>query len=997
LPPGTVLQDRYLVGRALGEGGFGITYIGCDLQLELKVAIKEYFPTDKAGRMTQASLDVVCYAGGAEAGYHEGLDQFLQEARTIARMNKQPVIVDVRDFFEANRTAYIVMEYVEGITFKELVEQRGGRIPAGELLCLIEPLFSALKEMHANGLIHRDISPENLMLEKGKVRLLDFGCARDPADGGSTLTVSLKHGYAPVEQYQSRGQGPWTDVYALSATVYYCLTGCKPPQALDRLVEDDLIQPRKLGVDLPPWQEKALLRGMGVRPKKRFPSVEELHCALYEGAASADEAAEASGQEDTDERPFGLAAWLKRNRLLAGGIAAALALAILAAAVLPRLFGPGQAAPPGPAPTEEVETKPGAEQTGEPAPAIGPNADCLAQVMETVEWLRQDDLELDEAELRAKLDALPIDELFADAVHVTTLNELDAALAKGESGKPIVIDGDIVLNDGGRGSMLPVLISEGASVTVPWNSAVYENGDISEDSHWTVDGSILVNRGTLRGGAVMGDWDNDGTVGTNLLLNYGTLYSSFGAGYSNDSYNVVVNLGTVGHLQGQFRQTSFYNLGTLLHGAIAPEGETPMILTARGGDYFIDLIGSYFYNSGEIVLEGLSGEVRGRLDVGRNSRFANRGTIRLGDHGEINNHAALLNHGEIAAAESTGAVNNEGWLWNSGEGCALDENRVNNVGLVQAGPETVVDLSAVWDGKGGAVLRFGWPEAMEQPEGHRFIASEEEFYQALADRDCEWIVLGGASLTLTEDVVLTKGLAVSATASLTMDGASLTVAGEDGRLCSDGPIDLRGGVFTVRDDAVASVAGLIDCGGITLRNNGYLLARDGLRPNDGAVIQLSNAHYLCSIGLLELHGTQVRIEGGLVRGTGGIELYGCAVDIGEEGCLMTSGCGLRFDPDTVITNYGTLEASGWDTQEFGCQLTNYGVLRMNEMAVLSGTIVSHGHLGVWGGEGALIRVSGSLENHGEVEFYSNSLRSGGQFQPWAAGTITGVPLEYVAG
>ena len=130
LPLGTVLKERYLVGRVLGEGGFGITYIGCDLQLELKVAIKEYFPTDKASRMSQASLDVSSYTGAAGVSYGKGLKKFLQEARTIARMDKQPVIVNVRDFFEVNRTAYIVMEYVEGTTFKELVEQRGGRIPA---------------------------------------------------------------------------------------------------------------------------------------------------------------------------------------------------------------------------------------------------------------------------------------------------------------------------------------------------------------------------------------------------------------------------------------------------------------------------------------------------------------------------------------------------------------------------------------------------------------------------------------------------------------------------------------------------------------------------------------------------------------------------------------------------------------------------------------------------------------------------------------------------
>lgn len=286
LPPGTVLRDRYLVGRALGEGGFGITYIGCDLRLELKVAIKEYFPTDRASRMSSLSLDVTSYAGAAGSRYESGKERFLQEARTMARMEKLSTIVSVRDFFEVNNTAYIVMEYVDGTTFKELVEQRGGRISAGELLHTIEPLFSALSAMHALGLIHRDISPENLMLEKGEVRLLDFGCARETAGGEATLTIALKHGYAPVEQYQSKGQGPWTDVYALSCTIYYCLTGRKPPQAMDRLVEDELIPPRKLGAELTEKQEQALLRGMAPTPRRRFQSVQELHTALYEGVVS---------------------------------------------------------------------------------------------------------------------------------------------------------------------------------------------------------------------------------------------------------------------------------------------------------------------------------------------------------------------------------------------------------------------------------------------------------------------------------------------------------------------------------------------------------------------------------------------------------------------------------------------------------------------------------------------------------------------------------------
>ena len=285
LPPGTVLQDRYLVGRVLGEGGFGITYIGCDLRLELKIAIKEYFPTDRSNRIATASLNVTSYTGFSGSQFDSGKAKFLREAQTMARLDRQPNIVSVKDFFEANNTAYIVMEYIDGTTFKDLVAQRGGRLPTWELLHMIEPLFDSLTAMHELGLIHRDISPENLMLENGMVRLLDFGCARESAGGDATMTVMLRHGFAPIEQYQSSsgGQGPWSDVYALSATIYYCITGKKPVQAMDRLLEDTLTPPRHLGAELTEAQEKALLRGLNIHPRKRFQTVQEMHTALYEG------------------------------------------------------------------------------------------------------------------------------------------------------------------------------------------------------------------------------------------------------------------------------------------------------------------------------------------------------------------------------------------------------------------------------------------------------------------------------------------------------------------------------------------------------------------------------------------------------------------------------------------------------------------------------------------------------------------------------------------
>lgn len=281
-PPGQQLKSHYLVGRVLGEGGFGITYLGVDTNLERRVAIKEYFPTSFVKRETSVSLEVTCYTNVGRDFYEKGRDQFLQEARTMAKLENIPQIVRVLDFFPANNTAYIVMEFLEGSTLKELVQEQG-RIPAKSMLEMLDPVLRAMEAMHSAGIIHRDISPDNLMvLKSGKIKLMDFGCARD-IEGGRTMTVTLKHGFAPMEQYTGHGQGPWSDVYALCATVYYCLTGTVPPRSVERSdsEQDSLIPPNKAGANLTPGQEQALVKGLAVRARNRWQSAASLYAALY--------------------------------------------------------------------------------------------------------------------------------------------------------------------------------------------------------------------------------------------------------------------------------------------------------------------------------------------------------------------------------------------------------------------------------------------------------------------------------------------------------------------------------------------------------------------------------------------------------------------------------------------------------------------------------------------------------------------------------------------
>ena len=282
LPLGSLLQDRYQLGRVLGEGGFGITYLGWDAVLKRKVAVKEYFPTFLVSREVSLTLDVTCHTSGNQPTYEKGREQFLREAKTMAKLDSIPEIVQVLDHFPEHNTAYIVMEFLEGRTLKEVVVQTGS-IPTQTMLALLEPVLRAMEAMHHAGVIHRDISPDNLMeLKDGTVKLMDFGCARD-FQSGLTETITLKHGFAPREQYSGRDQGPWTDVYAMCATVYYCLTGQVPARATLRGEEeqDPLLPPRQLGIDLTEEQELALLRGLAPKVENRWHSAADLYAALY--------------------------------------------------------------------------------------------------------------------------------------------------------------------------------------------------------------------------------------------------------------------------------------------------------------------------------------------------------------------------------------------------------------------------------------------------------------------------------------------------------------------------------------------------------------------------------------------------------------------------------------------------------------------------------------------------------------------------------------------
>lgn len=283
LPHRTILAGRYLVGRAIGEGGFGITYVGWDLRLGTKVALKEYFPNGFVGRTASETLLVSPYSQGKDF-FEAGKEKFYAEARRLAKFQRLSGIVSVSDFFTENNTVYIVMEFIEGQTLKQYAAARGGRIAPEELFRIMEPVLTALREVHRSGLIHRDISPDNILVTPdGAGRLIDFGAAREQSGSGErTLSVMLKKGYTPEEQYREHGeQGTWTDVYALSATIYAMLTGVKPDEPFDRMEQETLKRPADYGVALEAWKADALMQGLAIRAKDRLRTVDELYEALY--------------------------------------------------------------------------------------------------------------------------------------------------------------------------------------------------------------------------------------------------------------------------------------------------------------------------------------------------------------------------------------------------------------------------------------------------------------------------------------------------------------------------------------------------------------------------------------------------------------------------------------------------------------------------------------------------------------------------------------------
>ena len=328
LMPGTYLQDRFLIGRSLGRGGFSITYIGWDESLQKKVAIKEFLPSELATRAPGETC-ISILGGYREEQFQRGLVSFYEEAVRLARFEEHG-IVDIYDCVYENNTAYIIMELLEGHTVKQLL-QANGVMTLPQVLNILEPVLKSLSTVHQEGMLHRDIAPDNIFVTTdGEVKLIDFGASRyASASHSKSLTVLFKEGYTPEEQYHKRGnQGPWSDVYAMAATAYKMLTGITPPRSIDRITKDTLQEPSSLGAVLPDYAENAILNALNILPENRTQSALDFLDELTSEVTLR--------KNETIINPKNkLPKWMK----IAGGIAAGLVVVLVALVATARAVG----------------------------------------------------------------------------------------------------------------------------------------------------------------------------------------------------------------------------------------------------------------------------------------------------------------------------------------------------------------------------------------------------------------------------------------------------------------------------------------------------------------------------------------------------------------------------------------------------------------------------------------------------------------------------------
>lgn len=280
--PGTILAGRYILGRAVGAGGFGIVYRAWDTKLETIVAVKEFF----VSRLMTRAVGVkdVIVSNKSKVEYEYCKERFLAEARNMAKFGTHRSIPNVFEFFEENSTAYIVMELLEGSTLGDYLKEHGNKIDVGFALLIANEVGKALKSLHKHKIIHRDVAPDNIYICTGKeirIKLMDLGAAKLADSTDDVIDIILKPGYSPAEQYDnSKNIGPWTDIYALGATLYFMLTGVKPDESTNRKIKDEVVPPRELNSSISENLSNAIMKAMAIETHMRFKNVDEFLNAI---------------------------------------------------------------------------------------------------------------------------------------------------------------------------------------------------------------------------------------------------------------------------------------------------------------------------------------------------------------------------------------------------------------------------------------------------------------------------------------------------------------------------------------------------------------------------------------------------------------------------------------------------------------------------------------------------------------------------------------------
>lgn len=279
LPAFTVVGNRYLLGKVLGRGGFGITYIALDLQNNLNCAIKEYMPSEHSSRSNNSLNIIPNHDDRSIKTYKHGKEKFLLEVKTLQSLGKNPNVVNIWNYFPQNNTAYLVMEYLDGQNMRQMIKSQSTGINVNLAKEVFVTVASALMPIHNKGILHRDISPENIIItNSGQIKLIDFGAARSYVSAQNNgLSILLKPGYAPLEQYDKHGnQGPWTDVYALCATFYNVISGRRPVDAQFRKRGQRLPTLAELGCEVTQTTSNVIARGMELDINKRYKSFGQL-------------------------------------------------------------------------------------------------------------------------------------------------------------------------------------------------------------------------------------------------------------------------------------------------------------------------------------------------------------------------------------------------------------------------------------------------------------------------------------------------------------------------------------------------------------------------------------------------------------------------------------------------------------------------------------------------------------------------------------------------